>query len=329
MTIILQHQFWDLTVNEQGFEVGLSFGGITERLSIPFEAINGFFDPSVQFGLQFEEVTEGESQQTPANEQDKAQELKGQELEGARRSAERRLRTSRAKTKRFSASPTAIVAPNSAPKPTPVTPVAGETEAGQANRRRRSGPPRSFPQEVMAKKPGKAGARVRGKTRTESDAFGPLEIPADKLWGAQTERSLHNFRIGTERMPIAIVHALGLIKRAAAEVNRDLGTPRLPGAPEPSSRWRRISPTANWTSIFRCWCGRPAPAPRRNMNVNEVIANIANVALGGELGSKKPVHPNDHVNMSQSSNDSIPSAMHIAAAMRDFAASAAGADADA
>ena len=73
MTIILQHQFWDLTVNEHGFEVGLSFGGITERLAIPFEAIKGFFDPSVQFGLQFEEVTEGQDQQTPANAQDKAQ----------------------------------------------------------------------------------------------------------------------------------------------------------------------------------------------------------------------------------------------------------------
>jgi uncharacterized protein len=117
MTIILQHQFWDLTVNEQGFEVGLSFGGVTERLSIPFEAINGFFDPSVQFGLQFEEVTEGEAQQAPANNQDKAQE----KLQ-AKQQEKLQDKDKPAKTKRFLSSPTAI----SAPQAPPATPAAGE-----------------------------------------------------------------------------------------------------------------------------------------------------------------------------------------------------------
>ena len=162
----------------------------------------------------------------------------------------------------------------------------------------------------MAKKPGK----TRPKTRIESDAFGPLDIPADKLWGAQTERSLHNFRIGSERMPVEIVHALGLIKRAAAEVNRDLGS--LDGR-----RTKAIAAVAQDIAAgkldehFPLLVWQTGSGTQTNMNVNEVIANAANVALGGELGAKKPVHPNDHVNMSQSSNDSIPTAMHIAAAM--------------
>ena len=152
------------------------------------------------------------------------------------------------------------------------------------------------------------------KTRTESDAFGPLDIPADKLWGAQTERSLHNFRIGGERMPLPVIRALGLIKRAAAEVNRDLGS-------LDARRAKAIVMVAQDIADGRLDGHFPLPVwqtgsgTQTNMNVNEVIANAANVVLGGELGAKKPVHPNDHVNMSQSSNDSIPSAMHIAAAI--------------
>ena len=159
----------------------------------------------------------------------------------------------------------------------------------------------------MAKRP--------ARTRTESDAFGPLEIPADKLWGAQTERSLHNFRIGTERMPIEIVHALGLIKRAAAEVNRDLGSLDRRRASAIVKVAQDIA-DGKLDGHFPLLVWQTGSGTQTNMNVNEVIANVANVALGGELGSKKPVHPNDHVNMSQSSNDSIPSAMHIAAAMQ-------------
>ena len=156
--------------------------------------------------------------------------------------------------------------------------------------------------------------KTSAKTRQESDAFGPLEIPADSLWGAQTQRSLHNFRIGTERMPIEIVRALGLIKRAAAEVNRALGS---------LDRRRAAAIAASAQDIaygkldrhFPLLVWQTGSGTQTNMNVNEVIANAANLKLGGALGAKSPVHPNDHVNMSQSSNDSIPTAMHIAAAM--------------
>ena len=167
----------------------------------------------------------------------------------------------------------------------------------------------------MARKPAKAGNKARGKTRSESDAFGPLDIPADKLWGAQTERSLHNFRIGSERMPIEIVHALGLIKRAAAEVNRDLGDLDARRAKAIVAVAQDIA-DGKLDDHFPLLVWQTGSGTQTNMNVNEVIANAANVALGGEIGAKKPVHPNDHVNMSQSSNDSIPTAMHIAAAMR-------------
>ncbi|MCF8478482.1 MAG: class II fumarate hydratase [Pseudolabrys sp.] len=159
----------------------------------------------------------------------------------------------------------------------------------------------------------KKSARKPIKTRTESDAFGPLEIPADKLWGAQTERSLHNFRIGAERMPIEIVHALGHIKHAAADVNRALGSLDARRAKAIATVARNIA-EGQLDSHFPLLVWQTGSGTQTNMNVNEVIANAANLALGGELGSKKPVHPNDHVNMSQSSNDSIPTAMHIAAA---------------
>ena len=160
----------------------------------------------------------------------------------------------------------------------------------------------------------KSGAEARANTRTESDSFGSLQIPADKLWGAQTERSLHNFPIGSERMPIEIIHALGLIKRVAAEVNRDLGSldPRRAGA---IIKAAQDIADGKRDEHFPLLVWQTGSGTQTNMNVNEVIANAANLALGGKLGSKSPVHPNDHVNMSQSSNDSIPTAMHIAAAI--------------
>src|SRR5215510_9313766 len=160
-------------------------------------------------------------------------------------------------------------------------------------------------------------ARARSKsagTRIESDAFGPLEIPADRLWGAQTERSLHNFRIGNERMPIEIVHALGLIKRAAAEVNRDLGSLDQKRASAIAAVAQDIA-DGKLDEHFPLLVWQTGSGTQTNMNVNEVIANAANLQLGGQLGAKAPVHPNDHVNMSQSSNDSTPTAMHIAAAI--------------
>ena len=159
-----------------------------------------------------------------------------------------------------------------------------------------------------------AKVRKRGvKTRQESDAFGPLEIAADRLWGAQTQRSLHNFRIGTERMPIEIVHALGLIKRAAADVNRALGSLDRRRATAIAAAAQDIA-DGKLDGHFPLLVWQTGSGTQTNMNVNEVIANAANLKLGGKLGSKTPVHPNDHVNMSQSSNDSIPTAMHIAAA---------------
>ena len=157
-------------------------------------------------------------------------------------------------------------------------------------------------------------AKSRTRTRTESDAFGPLEIPADRLWGAQTQRSLQNFRIGTERMPTEIVRALGLIKRAAAEVNRDLGSLDRRRAGAIIAAAQDIA-DGKLDGHFPLPVWQTGSGTQTNMNINEVIANIANRALGGALGSKKPVHPNDHVNMSQSSNDSVPTAMHIAAAI--------------
>ena len=166
----------------------------------------------------------------------------------------------------------------------------------------------------MAKTPGKTRQKTRQKTRIESDAFGPLAIPADRLWGAQTERSLHNFRIGSERMPTGIVRALGLIKRGAAEVNRDLGSLDNRRAKAIIAVAQDIA-DGKLDGHFPLLVWQTGSGTQTNMNVNEVIANAANVALGGELGSKRPVHPNDHVNMSQSSNDSIPTALHIAAAI--------------
>ena len=151
------------------------------------------------------------------------------------------------------------------------------------------------------------------KIRSESDSFGALDIAAGKLWGAQTEHSLHNFRIGTERMPIEIVHALALVKRASAEVNRDLGSLDKKLANAIVAVAQDIA-DGKLDEHFPLSVWQTGSGTQSNMNLNEVIANIANVALGGELGAKKPVHPNDHVNMSQSSNDSLPSAMHIAAA---------------
>jgi fumarate hydratase class II len=150
-------------------------------------------------------------------------------------------------------------------------------------------------------------------TRTETDSFGPIEVPADRYWGAQTERSRQNFRIGQDRMPMAIVHALGIVKLAAAQTNRELGLldQRRAGA---ISRAAREVIDGKLDDQFPLVVWQTGSGTQTNMNLNEVIANRANELLGGKLGAKAPVHPNDHVNMSQSSNDSFPTAMHIAAA---------------
>jgi fumarate hydratase class II len=161
-------------------------------------------------------------------------------------------------------------------------------------------------------------ARLRAadppRTRSESDGFGTLQVPADRLWGAQTQRSLLHFRIGEERMPIELVRALGLVKRAAAEVNCDLGLLDRKRADAIVAIAQEIA-DGKLDEHFPLSVWQTGSGTQTNMNVNEVIANAANLRLGGELGARKPVHPNDHVNMSQSSNDAIPTAMHVAAAL--------------
>ncbi len=152
-------------------------------------------------------------------------------------------------------------------------------------------------------------------TRIETDSFGPIEVPAERYWGAQTERSRQNFRIGHDRMPLPIIHALGIVKLAAAQTNRELGL-------LDQRRARAIVRAAQEVidgkldDHFPLVVWQTGSGTQTNMNLNEVIANRANELLGGKLGAKQPVHPNDHVNMSQSSNDSFPTAMHIAAALR-------------
>src|SRR5712671_3166909 len=151
-------------------------------------------------------------------------------------------------------------------------------------------------------------------TRTETDSFGPIEVPADRYWGAQTERSRQNFRIGQDRMPMPIIHALGIVKLAAAETNRELGLLDQRRARAIVRAAREVI-EGKLDDHFPLVVWQTGSGTQTNMNLNEVIANRANELLGGKLGAKQPIHPNDHVNLSQSSNDSFPTAMHIAAAM--------------
>ena len=150
-------------------------------------------------------------------------------------------------------------------------------------------------------------------TRTETDTFGPVEVDASRYWGAQSQRSIGNFKIGWERQPLPVVRALGIVKRAAAEANTALGRldPKL-SATIVSAAQEVIDGKLNEHFPLVVW--QTGSGTQSNMNANEVISNRAIEMLGGEMGSKKPVHPNDHVNMSQSSNDTYPTAMHIAAA---------------
>ncbi len=150
-------------------------------------------------------------------------------------------------------------------------------------------------------------------TRTETDTFGPIEVDASRYWGAQAERSRNNFKIGWEKQPKPVVRALGIVKRAAAEANMALG--------KMDAKLGEVIVAAAQEVIdgklddhFPLVVWQTGSGTQSNMNANEVISNRAIEMLGGEMGSKKPVHPNDHVNMSQSSNDTYPTAMHIAAA---------------
>ena len=148
-------------------------------------------------------------------------------------------------------------------------------------------------------------------TRTETDTFGPIEVDATRYWGAQAQRSLQNFKIGWEKQPASVVRALGIIKRAAAETNMVLsGLDKNLGAAIINAAQEVIEGKLNDHFPLAVW--QTGSGTQSNMNANEVISNRAIEMLGGEMGSKKPVHPNDHVNMSQSSNDTYPTAMHIA-----------------
>src|ERR671935_2382989 len=153
---------------------------------------------------------------------------------------------------------------------------------------------------------------MTARTRTETDSMGAVEVPADKYWGAQTQRSLHHFSIGgpTERMPIEVVRAFGILKKACALVNAELGKlPKDKADLIVLAADEVIEGTLD--EHFPLYVWQTGSGTQSNMNVNEVISNRCIQLLGGELGSKTPVHPNDHVNMSQSSNDTFPTAMHV------------------
>src|SRR5688572_1850311 len=145
-----------------------------------------------------------------------------------------------------------------------------------------------------------AAKKTEKNQRVESDSFGEIGVPADKYWGAQTQRSLQNFKIGTERMPAPLIKALAIIKKAAAITNA-----------EQKSIDKKIAQEHFPLVVWQTGSGT-----QTNMNINEVLSNRAIEILGGEQGSKKPVHPNDHVNYGQSSNDTFPTAMHIAAVLQ-------------
>jgi len=151
------------------------------------------------------------------------------------------------------------------------------------------------------------------KTRIETDSFGPLEVPIEKYWGAQTQRSLENFKIGGETMPQPLVRALGIVKLAAAKTNMKLGHLEQEIGDAIVLAAQEVT-EGKWNDHFPLVVWQTGSGTQSNMNANEVISNRAIEILGGEMGSKSPVHPNDHCNQSQSSNDTFPTAMHIAAA---------------
>lgn len=155
-------------------------------------------------------------------------------------------------------------------------------------------------------------APAQDKTRIETDTIGPIEVPANRYWGAQTGRSLMNFKIGGERMPVPLMRAFGAVKKAAALANVALGALEAPLGQAIVAAAQEVY-EGKWDGEFPLVVWQTGSGSQTNMNVNEVIANRAIELLGGEIGSKKPVHPNDHVNRGQSTNDCFPTAMHVAA----------------
>jgi fumarate hydratase, class II len=151
------------------------------------------------------------------------------------------------------------------------------------------------------------------KTRIETDTMGEVEVPADRLWGAQTQRSLENFKIGVDRMPLPLIHALALVKRASAQVNLDLGKFKDAAVGKAIIAAADEVIAGGHDGEFPLVVWQTGSGTQTNMNLNEVIANRASELLGGERGMDRKVHPNDHVNLGQSSNDVFPTAMHVAA----------------
>jgi fumarate hydratase class II len=153
-------------------------------------------------------------------------------------------------------------------------------------------------------------------TRTESDSFGPIAVPSDALWGAQTQRSTENFKIGGQTFPRALIRALGIVKKCAALANQELGELEMLSKKEQQALLGACDEViaGKWDEHFPLVVWQTGSGTQSNMNANEVISNRAIEILGGTLGSKRPIHPNDHVNRSQSSNDAFPTAMHVAAA---------------
>jgi len=152
---------------------------------------------------------------------------------------------------------------------------------------------------------------IQPATRTETDSFGPIEVPASALWAAQTERSRRFFAIGSQRMPLPVLHALAQVKRAAAEVNAELGLLDRNVAEAIAAAAARVA-AGEFDAEFPLSVWQTGSGTQSHMNVNEVIAHLASLALGGGLGSARCVHPNDQVNLGQSSNDVFPTAMHLA-----------------
>ena len=161
-----------------------------------------------------------------------------------------------------------------------------------------------------------ASSRIRASTRTETDSFGPIPVPSDALWGAQTQRSRENFKIGGQTFTRPMIRALGIVKKCAAQANIELGELEMLEKRAQKALLEACDEViaGQWDDHFPLVVWQTGSGTQSNMNTNEVISNRAIGMLGGELGSKKPVHPNDHVNRAQSSNDAFPTAMHIAAA---------------
>jgi fumarate hydratase class II len=161
-----------------------------------------------------------------------------------------------------------------------------------------------------------ATSRIRTSTRTETDSFGPIPVPSEALWGAQTQRSRENFKIGGQTFTRPMIRALGIVKKCAAQANIELGELEMLEKRAQKALLDACDEViaGQWDDHFPLVVWQTGSGTQSNMNANEVISNRAIGMLGGELGSKKPVHPNDHVNRAQSSNDAFPTAMHIAAA---------------